>query len=295
MSTEGKQTASEYIQHHLQNLQACKVDGQWVTNLPDPVTHEARTAICSGNFWAINLDSMFFTILLGSIFCFVFRRVAVNMSTGKPGKMQAFVETVVDFVNTSVKETFHGHSPLIAPLALTIVCWVFLMNLMDLIPVDWMPQLAHLIGIDYLKVVPSTDVNITFGMSISVFILIVFYSIKIKGVGGFVIGDLMMNPLNPKELGIPTIGFRILWVPIMAFNFILEIVALLAKPLSLSLRLFGNMYAGELMFILIALLGLYQLPLHFGWAVFHILIVTLQAYIFMMLTIVYLSQAHEAH
>ena len=138
---------------------------------------------------------------------------------------------------------------------------------------------------------PSTDVNITFGMSISVFILIVFYSIKIKGVGGFVVGDLMMNPLNPKELGIP----KLFWPFVCAFNFILELVALLAKPLSLSLRLFGNMYAGELMFILIALLGLYQLPLHFGWAVFHILVVTLQAYIFMMLTIVYLSQAHEAH
>jgi len=285
MASEGAaKTSSEYIQHHLQNLQACQVDGQWVTNI-----HE--TKICAGNFWAINLDSMFFTVLLGALFCFLFRRVAVNMSTGKPGKMQAFVEMVVDFVNTSVKDTFHGHSPLIAPLALTIVCWVFLMNLMDLIPVDWLPQVAHMLGIEYLKVVPSTDVNITFGMSISVFILIVFYSIKIKGVGGFVVGDLMMNPLNPKDLGMP----KVTWPLVMAFNFILETVALLAKPLSLSLRLFGNMYAGELMFILIALLGLYQLPLHFGWAVFHILVVTLQAYIFMMLTIVYLSQAHEAH
>jgi F-type H+-transporting ATPase subunit a len=287
MSSDGghAQTASEYIQHHLQNLQACQVDGQWVTNI-------GQTKICSGNFWALNIDSLFFTILLGSIFCFVFRRVAVNMSAGKPGKMQAFVEVVVDFVNTSVKETFHGHSPLIAPLALTIVCWVFLMNLMDLIPVDWLPWIAeNVFHIAYLKVVPSTDVNITFGMSISVFILILFYSIKIKGFAGFVIGDLMMNPLNPKELGIP----KIFWPLVCSFNFILEIVALLAKPLSLSLRLFGNMYAGELMFILIALLGLYQLPLHFGWAVFHILIVTLQAYIFMMLTIVYLSQAHEAH
>jgi F-type H+-transporting ATPase subunit a len=134
-------------------------------------------------------------------------------------------------------------------------------------------------------------VNITFGMSLSVFALIIFYSIKIKGFGGFVVGDLMMNPLNPKDLGVP----KVLWPLVCAFNFILELVALLAKPLSLSLRLFGNMYAGELMFILIALLGLWQLPLHFGWAVFHILVVTLQAYIFMMLTIVYLSQAHEHH
>ena len=165
------------------------------------------------------------------------------------------------------------------------------MNFMDLIPVDWLPSLAHLVGVDYLKVVPSTDLNITFGMSISIFILIIFYSVKIKGVGGFVVGDLLMSPLNPKDLGVP----KIFWPFVMTFNFILELVALLAKPLSLSLRLFGNMYAGELMFILIALLGIWQLPLHFGWAVFHILIVTLQAYIFMMLTIVYLSQAHEAH
>jgi F-type H+-transporting ATPase subunit a len=285
MASDGghAQTSSGYIQHHLQNLQVCRVDDEWVWN------H------CTGNFWTINVDSMFFTVVLGSLFCFLFRRIAVNISTGKPGKMQAMVEMVVEFVDTSVKDTFHGTSPLIAPLALTIVSWVFMMNLMDLIPVDWLPALAGLVGIPYLKVVPTTDLNITFGMSISVFILIVYYSIKIKGVGGFIVGDLMLNPLNPKELGIPTFGFRILWLPIMAFNLILETVALLAKPLSLSLRLFGNMYAGELMFILIAMLGYYQLPLHFGWAVFHILIVTLQAYIFMMLTIVYLSQAHESH
>jgi len=198
---------------------------------------------------------------------------------------------IIDFVDGSVRDTFHGKSPLIAPLALTIVCWIFLMNLMDLVPVDWLPSLAAAVGIPYLKVVPSTDLNITFGMSISIFILIIYYSLKIKGVRGFVVGELMMNPLNPKDLGIP----KIFWPLVMAFNFILETVALLAKPLSLSLRLFGNMYAGELMFILIALLGVWQLPLHFGWAVFHILVVTLQAYIFMMLTIVYLSQAHEHH
>jgi F-type H+-transporting ATPase subunit a len=283
-SVKTEKNASEYIQHHLQNLQACEVDGQWVLNNSD-------TSICSGNFMAVNVDSMFFSVVLGIVFCWVFRSVAKNMQAGKPSKLQAFIEVVVDFVDTSVKETFHGKAPLIAPLALTIVSWVFLMNLMDLIPVDFLPALAHSVGIEYLKVVPSTDVNVTFGMSLSVFVLIVFYSVKIKGIGGFVVGDLMMNPLNPKELGMP----KIFWPLVMSFNFILEVVALLAKPLSLSLRLFGNMYAGELMFILIALLGLYQLPLHFGWAVFHILVVTLQAYIFMMLTIVYLSQAHEAH
>ncbi len=283
-SAEGKKTASEYIQHHLQNLQVCEVDGAWISN-----NHDATA--CAGNFMAVNVDSMFFSVLLGLVFCLVFRSVAKGMHAGNPGKLQAFIEVVVDFVDTSVRETFHGKNATIAPLALTIVCWVFLMNLMDLIPVDFLPALAHAGGINYLKVVPSTDVNITFGMSLSVFVLILYYSIKAKGLGGFVVGDLMMNPLNPKELGLP----KVFWPFVMAFNFILELVALLAKPLSLSLRLFGNMYAGELMFILIALLGLYQLPLHFGWAVFHILIVTLQAYIFMMLTIVYLSQAHESH
>ena len=197
---------------------------------------------------------------------------------------------VVEFVDGAVKDTFHGKSPLIAPLALTIVCWVFLMNFMDLIPVDWLPKLAQMAGIEYMKVVPSTDVNVTFGLSLSVFALILFYSFKIKGVGGFIVGELMMNPLNPKDLGVP----KVLWPLVCGFNLILETVALLAKPLSLSLRLFGNMYAGELLFILIALIGYWQLPLHFGWAVFHILVVTLQAYIFMMLTIVYLSQASRA-
>jgi F-type H+-transporting ATPase subunit a len=284
MASEAAQSSSSYIEHHLQNLQACRIDSQWVTNIGD-------TKICSGNIWAVNVDTMFFTVLLGILFCGLFYRVAKNIQAGKPGKLQAMVELIVEFVDGSVKDTFHGKSPLIAPLALTIVCWVFLMNLMDLIPVDWLPTAAHLMGIDYLKVVPSTDLNVTFGMSVSVFILILFYSIKIKGFAGFVIGDLMMNPLNPKDLGVPII----LWPLVCTFNLILELVALLAKPLSLSLRLFGNMYAGELMFILIALLGLYQLPLHVPWAIFHILIITLQAYIFMMLTIVYLSQAHEAH
>jgi F-type H+-transporting ATPase subunit a len=280
MASEGAQTSAEYIQHHLKNLQVCQNEsGEWIWN------H------CSGNFWAINVDSMVFSVGLGLFLAILFSRVAKTATTGRPGKMQAFIEIIIDFVDGSVKGTFHGKNAMIAPLALTIVTWVFMMNLMDLIPVDWLPGVAHLVGIEYLKVVPSTDPNITFAMSISVFILILFFSFKNKGVGGFIVGELMMNPLNPKDLGIP----KIFWPLVCAFNFILESVAMLAKPLSLSLRLFGNMYAGELMFILIALLGLYQLPLHFGWAVFHILVVTLQSYIFMMLTIVYLSQAHETH
>ena len=164
------------------------------------------------------------------------------------------------------------------------------MNLMDLVPVDWIPKLAELMGIPYMKVVPSTDVNITFGMSIAVFFLILFYTHLFKGPLGL-IKDLTLHPIAP-----PTKGIGIVAAPvIILFNFVLESVALLAKPISLSLRLFGNMFAGELIFILIALLGLWQLPLHFGWAVFHVLVVTLQAFIFMMLTIVYLSLASESH
>ena len=271
-------TSSDYIAHHLQNLQVCKADGEWVWN------H------CAGNPMALNVDSMFFSVLLGVVFIWIFGRAAKRASAGTPGKMQAFVEIVVDFIDSSVKDTFHGKSKLIAPLALTIFVWVFLMNLMDLIPVDILPLGAAAAGIPYLKVVPTTDVNITFGMSLSVFVLIIFYTIKTKGVGGF-IRELTMHPIAP-----PTKGIGIIAAPlIIAFNFILESVSLLAKPLSLSLRLFGNMFAGELIFILIALIGWFQLPLHFGWAVFHILIVTLQAFIFMMLTIVYLTLAIEEH
>jgi F-type H+-transporting ATPase subunit a len=275
------ETAGDYIQHHLQNLQVCRVDGEWVWNE------------CAGNFWTINVDSMFFALVLGFVFCFLFYRVAKGFTKGRPGKLQTGVEILVGMVSGSVKDAFHGHNKLIAPLALTIFAWVFLMNLMDLIPVDWLPWAAGLAHVPYLKVVPTTDVNITFAMSLSIFALVIFYSLKIKGAGGF-LKELTMHPIAP-----PTKGIGLIAAPlVIAFNFVLEGVSLLAKPVSLSLRLFGNMYAGELIFILIALLGWYQLPLHFGWAVFHILVIVLQAYIFMMLTIVYLSQAHdtgEAH
>ena len=275
----GPQTSGEYIQHHLQNLQVCKAEsGDWVWN------H------CAGNPMTINVDSMFWSVLLGLVFVTLFRSAAKKASTEKPGRFQAVVEIVFDFVDSSVKDTFHGKSRLIAPLGLTIFVWVFLMNFMDLIPVDWIPLVAGAAGIPYMKVVPTTDVNITFGMSIAVFFLIIFYTVKNKGLTGFV-AELTLHPIAP-----PTKGLGLIAAPfIIAFNFILESVALLAKPVSLSLRLFGNMFAGELIFILIALLGIWQLPLHFGWAIFHILIVTLQAFIFMMLTIVYLSLASESH
>jgi F-type H+-transporting ATPase subunit a len=275
------ETASEYIQHHLTNLQVCRADGAWVWNE------------CKGNFFALNVDSMAFSIVLGVVFCYLFRKVAKSMTTGRPGKLQAAIELVIGFIDTSVRDAFHGHSKLIAPLSLTIFMWVFLMNLMDLIPVDWLPLAAGAVGVPYLKVVPTTDVNITFAMSLTVFLLTIYYSIKIKGSIGFS-KEFTMHPIAPSFKGLGVIAAPL----IIVFNFVLEGVSFISKPLSLSLRLYGNMYAGELIFILIGLLGLYQLPLHFGWAVFHILVITLQAFIFMMLTIVYLSQAHdkgEAH
>ena len=265
---EAAHTAGEYIGHHLQNLTVCKVDGEWVWNE------------CQGNFYAINVDSMFFAVLLGLVFLTIFGRMARRATAGVPGRFQMAIELVVGFVDQSVRETFHGKSNVIAPLALTLFCWIFLMNLMDLIPVDWLPFVASQAGIEHLRVVPTADVNVTFAMGISVFILTLFYSIKIKGIGGFT-KELTLTPFNH-------------WAAI-PFNLVLEGVSLLAKPLSLSLRLFGNLYAGELIFLLIALTGLWQLPMHLAWAIFHVLIIVLQAFIFMMLTIVYLSMAHESH
>ena len=274
----GPQTSGEYITHHLQNLQVCQVDGEWVWNE------------CAGNPMALNVDSMFFSIVLGLLFAWIFGSAAKKASTRTPSKFVTAIELIVGVIDSSVKDAFHGKDKLIAPLALTIFVWVFFMNLMDLIPVDWIPMAAAAAGIPYMKVVPTTDVNVTFGMSIAVFLLIVIYTQRAKGPFGL-IKDLTLHPIAP-----PTKGIGLLGAPfIIAFNLILETVALVAKPVSLSLRLFGNMYAGELIFILIAMIGWYQLPLHFGWAVFHVLIVTLQAYIFMMLTIVYLSLASETH
>lgn len=195
-----------------------------------------------------------------------------------PSGLQNFVEMILEFIDDSVKDSFNGKNPLIAPLSLTIFVWIVLMNTMDLVPVDYIPHLGQLIGIPYLKVVPTTDPNMTFAMAFGVFFLIIFYSIKVKGPGGF-FAELAFHPF-PKFL--------------MPFNLFLELVSLISKPISLALRLFGNMYAGEMIFILIAMLpfGL-QWTLSVPWAIFHILIVILQAFIFMTLTIVYLSMAHE--
>ena len=284
-------SASEYIQHHLQNLTYGKLpagyeraDGTVLQEAQWTMAHNAAEASDMG-FMALHVDSLGWSVALGLIFLFIFRLAAKRVTSGQPGGLQNFVEVMVEFVDNSVKETFHGKNKVIAPLALTIFCWVFLMNLMDLVPVDFLPQLFHLMGLEYMKVVPTTDVNVTLGMSLSVFALIIYYSLKVKGVGGF-LGELTLHPFSSDNLFL-----KILLVPV---NFLLEGVSLLAKPVSLALRLFGNLYAGELIFILIALLPLWaQWTLSVPWAIFHILIITLQAFIFMMLTIVYLSMAHE--
>ena len=284
-----EQTASGYIQHHLQNLTFGQLpNGDW------GFAHTAQEAKEMG-FWAFHVDTLGWSVFLGLVFILLFRMAAKRATSGQPGALQNFVEVLVEFVDGSVKDTFHGRNALIAPLALTIFVWIFLMNLMDLVPVDFLPVLAAKItGNEHLffRVVPTTDPNATLGLALSVFALIVFYSIKVKGIGGF-LGELTLHPFSSKNIAV-----QILLIPV---NFLLEFVTLVAKPISLALRLFGNMYAGELIFILIAVMfgsGLFLLStlgvaLNWAWAVFHILIITLQAFIFMMLTIVYLSMAHE--
>jgi F-type H+-transporting ATPase subunit a len=279
MSTETL-TSAEYIHHHLQNLTFGQhPDGSW------GIAHGFEEAKAMG-FWALHVDTMAFSIALGVLFLYFFRKAARQATADVPGGLQNFVEWIVEFVEDSVRGSFSGKNALVAPLALTIFIWIFLMNFMDLIAVDFFPQLAHLLGIPYLRVVPTADPNATFGMAFGVFFLILYYSIKIKGVGGFV-GELAFQPFGKP--GVP-------------INLLLEGVNLVSKPLSLSLRLFGNMYAGEMIFILIAImysagwmLGAFGGLLQIGWAIFHILIITLQAFIFMTLTIVYLDMAHQEH
>lgn len=287
------QTISEYIIHHLTNLTYGKLPagferedgtvvgeaGQWV------LAHGGAEAAAMG-FNAIHIDSMFWSITLGIVFCWLFRKVAKKAEAGVPSKAVNAAEMVVEFVDNTVRDTFHGHNKMVAPLALTIFVWVFLMNLMDLLPVDLVPHLLSLAGVGYQKVVPTTDPNITMGMALGIFILMLYYSIKVKGFG--FVKELTLNPFNHWA-----------FIPI---NLFMEVVGLLAKPFSLGLRLFGNMYAGEMIFILIAALFsagvIWMVPaglLQVGWAIFHILVITLQAFIFMVLTIVYLSMAHEDH
>ena len=280
-------TSSEYIKHHLTNLTFGKLpDGSW------GVAHDAAEAKAMG-FWAIHLDTMFWSIVLGVFFLYLFKKAADRATSGIPGGLQNFCEWIVEFIDESVRGSFSAKNDLVAPLALTIFIWIFLQNLMDLVPVDLIPWVSGLLGIHFMKVVPSTDPNATFGMAIGVFALVLYYSVKIKGVGGFV-GELTLQPFSSDN---PLV--KLLFIPV---NLVLEFVSLIAKPISLALRLFGNMYAGEMIFILIAIMynagivmGLFGGVLQLGWAIFHILIITLQAFIFMTLTIVYLDMAHHEH
>ena len=284
MTTEAL-TSTEYIKHHLQNLTCSMQDGFHCA-------HDAAEAKAMG-FWAFNVDTLLVSLVLGVLFLGMFWGVARKAATGVPTGTQNFVEWIVEFIESSVRGSFTARNALVAPLALTIFIWIFLMNLMDLIPVDYIPGLAEAMGVSHFKLVPSTDPNATFGMSFAVFALILFYSIKQKGAGGF-FAELAFQPF-PK--------------PLLLVNLLLEGVNLIAKPISLALRLFGNMYAGEMIFVLLALMGgawagaslsgvtLFgsQVILSLGWGIFHILIVTLQAFIFMTLTIVYLDMAHQEH
>ncbi len=265
----GGPNSGEYIVHHLQNLQAGE------------------------GFWTFNVDSLFFSITLGLLFVVSFFLAARKATAGVPGRFQLFIEVLVDFVDSQVRDTFHGTSKLIAPLALTIFCWILLMNFMDVVPVDLFPKAGEQVGIHYMKVVPTTDLNITLGMSLTVFLIVMFYSFKIKGVGGFT-WELLTHPFGK-------------WM--MPFNLLLNLIEHFARPVSLALRLYGNLYAGEVIFLLLAVLGgsfaitsaagiggaVGQILFGTAWALFHILVIPLQAFIFMVLTIVYLSQAHETH
>jgi len=256
MSASGTPTGPEYIIHHLTPLQLGE------------------------GFWTVHLDTLLVSAALGAFFLWLFRKAAASATSDVPGGLQNFAEIMVEFVDTQVKDTFHGNNPVIAPLALTIFAWVFLWNAMDLLPVDLIPAIAGVVGIHHFKVVPSTDLNATFALSLSVLFLVYYYSLKVKGIAGFT-KEVLYHPFGK-------------WF--MPFNLLLRIVEDLAKPISLGLRLFGNLYAGELIFILIALLPWWlQFLLGWPWAVFHLLIITLQAFIFMVLTIVYLSMAHEDH
>lgn len=283
---------TEYIQHHLTNLTYGKLEAG--AQLCDGSTLDQaqwKLAQCSTEvdgmgFWAYHVDSIAWSAILGAIFLFVFWRVSKKAHAGVPSGMNNFVEAVVEFVDGQVRDVFHGKNPWIAPIALTVFVWAFLSNFMDIIPVDLIPYTLELLGVPFQKVVPSTDPNITLGTATFVFILMIYYSFKVKGVG--FIKELTFTPFN-----------HWLFIP---FNFFLEVVGLLAKPFSLGLRLFGNLYAAEMIFILIALLFgagvfffIFAGVLQLAWAAFHILVIPLQAFIFMVLTIVYLTQAHEEH
>jgi F-type H+-transporting ATPase subunit a len=270
-SGEGPASSTEYITHHLTHFKVGE------------------------GFWTFHVDTLFMSVLLGLATIGLFYSAARRATAGVPGRWQAFVEMVVEFIDTTVKEVFHLDRSFLAPLALTIFVWVFLMNAMDLLPLDVPGTVASWFGIHYWRVVPTADANTTFAMSITVLVVVLYFSFKAKGAGGY------MHELFTAPFG----GNPLLWIP----NFLLNLVELLSKPVSLAMRLFGNMYAGELVFMLIALLGATwagftigsslgmfgQVVMGAAWAIFHILIITLQAFIFMVLTVVYSAMATEHH
>ncbi|KXI23886.1 F0F1 ATP synthase subunit A [Photobacterium sanguinicancri] len=250
-----------------------------VTSAHEYIEHHLTFLTAGEGFWSINLDSMFMVWVLGLTFIGVFRYVATKGTSGVPGRLQCFIEITFEFVNNLVKEIFKTEDKLIGPLSLTIFVWVFLMNAIDLLPVDFVPMIARILGFEHFRDLPSADINVPVSMALGVFILIIGYTLKNKGLVGFI-----------KELTTQPFAHPLLY-PV---NFILELVTLISKPISLGLRLFGNMYAGEMIFILIALMPWWmQWALSVPWALFHILIVFLQAFIFMVLTIVYLGMAVE--
>jgi len=275
--------------------------GVYITHHITFLTNHAPRGLI--DFSVVNIDTVFFSILLAVVFGGLFIGVARRATSGVPGKLQCLIEIIVEFVDAQVKDAFAGASPLIAPLAITILVWVFLFNLMDIIPIDLLPNAAQSAGLGHLRIVPSTDLNVVFGLSLPVFFLIIFYNIKMKGLGGF-IGSLTLHPFSSRNWVV-----QALFVPI---NFVMELPSFLARPVSLALRLYGNMYAGEMVFALLALLTLsgasavvgshtgwvwllMQILLGIVWTFFDIFVAALQAFIFMMLTIVYLSQASEHH
>ena len=298
---EADLTVNGYIQHHLTNLTYGKLPYEsevWHCNkethtwdMPTIVPADTwtfahgSTQAADMGFWAFNVDSIGWSIFLGALFLGIFKW-AIPKNTDTPSGLQNFVEMCIEFVDDNVQSLFGStNNKLIAPLALTVFVWILFMNLMDLVPVDFIPELAKSLGIEYFKVVPTTDPNITLGMAFAIFILTIYYSIKIKGTKAF-IAELTLHPFGK-------------WL--IPVNFVLEMVNFIAKPISLGLRLFGNLYAGEMIFILIALMlffnsvliGMLGIGLHLVWSLFHILIVALQAFIFMALTIAYLAMAHE--
>ena len=269
MAAEHELTPTSYIQHHL-------------TFLTKPVGE-------AGGFWSINWDTLITTVIIGVLTFGFLWLVTRKATTGVPSKRQAFVELTLDFVKNQVKDIYHGDSKIVAPIALTTFVLVLFLNAMDFLPVDIMSWIyEHVFHQEYWRGVPTADVNTTFALALSVFALMIFYSIKVKGLGGW-IHELFCSPFG---------GNPLLW----PFNLLFNAVEYLSKPLSHSLRLYGNMYAGEIIFMLLGLWAATGVVgaiasgfLHLGWSIFHILIVVLQAYIFMMLTIVYIAMGHESH